>query len=574
MTSPLRSGRALLSALTLLLSATTGCDDDPPPPVPDAGQQPTDSGTDAGSEDAGTEDAGTDAGPEAPWDGSYTVLDDPGDWIDRGAFSACRFTATNPTLEECADPANFDLSSCNPDQLAAVEPHGIYVGDGRGARPLADGGTSVTPGSAGFRLFSDGGTDTLLSMPLTTRMTDGGMFFLSARQTHPVLGERVYSVAGCETPQPGFITGCYVSCRQTPQRSTWTPGTFEAERAERSGEAEASGGLQLVSESFVELGTPADVYVTRGHAYVVSFNLYGRFGGLTVFDVSDPAHPVFKTSISLPGDSFWNGVWAKGDALYIASSTTGVSVFDISAPGAPEFVMSLPGNGRANVHTVLVDGDRLYASDITDSVGNTRVYDVSTPLAPVLRQVITLPEMYSSGGPHDVFAYEGRLYISNASGGYSIVDVSDLENVQHLGQYFYPGFGGFAHHSAVGTFAGRTIAFEGGEFPGSHLRVLEVSDPANIVKIGEFRMRYTTSIHNMILKGHRLYVAWYHEGLRVLDVANPTQPRQVAHFNTYRERDPNRSDGAFEGAIGIRVPGDGYVYVVDTSRGLLIFNEP
>ncbi|CAM4516388.1 LVIVD repeat-containing protein [Myxococcus xanthus] len=87
-------------------------------------------------------------------------------------------------------------------------------------------------------------------------------------------------------------------------------------------------------------------------------------------------------------------------------------------------------------------------------------------------------------------------------------------------------------------------------------------------------MRYSTSIHNMILKGERLYVAWYHEGVRVLDVANPTQPRQVAHFNTFRETDPHRADGAFEGAIGIRVPGDGYVYVVDTSRGLLIFNEP
>ncbi|WP_426755969.1 LVIVD repeat-containing protein [Myxococcus sp. Y35] len=569
MTSPLRSGRALLPTLVLMLSSVTGCDDDTPTPVPDAGtQHPTDSGT-----DGGTDDAGTDGGPSEPWDGSYTVLDDPGDWIDRGAFSECRFTATNPTLEECEDPANFDLSSCNADQLAAVAPHGIYAGDGRGARPLEDGGTSVTPGVAGFQLFSDGGTDTLLGRPLTTRMTDGGRFFLSARQTHPALGEQVFSLAGCETPKPGFITGCYVTCRQTPQFYTWTPGTFEVERAERSGEAEVSGGLQLVSESFVELGMPADVYVTHGHAYVVSLNRSGRFGGLTVFDVSDPAHPVFKTSISLPGDSYWNGVWAKDNALYVASADTGVSVFDISNPGAPEFVMGLPGNGYANVHTVLVDGDRLYASDITDYVGSTRVYDVSTPLAPVLRQVITLPEQYALGGPHDFFAYQDRLYISNAFGGYSVMDVSDLENVRHLGQYFYPGFGGFAHHSAVGTFAGRTIAFEGGEFPGSHLRVLEVSDPANIVKIGEYRMRYSTSIHNMILKGERLYIAWYHEGLRVLNVANPTQPRQVAHFNTFRDSDPNRGDSPFEGAIGIRVPGDGYVYVVDTSRGLLIFNE-
>jgi hypothetical protein len=46
----------------------------------------------------------------------------------------------------------------------------------------------------------------------------------------------------------------------------------------------------------------------------------------------------------------------------------------------------------------------------------------------------------------------------------------------------------------------------------------------------------------------------------------------VAYFNTYRESDPGRSD-FLDGAIGIRVPGDGYVYVVDKPRGLLILRE-
>ena len=152
------------------------------------------------------------------------------------------------------------------------------------------------------------------------------------------------------------------------------------------------------------------------------------------------------------------------------------------------------------------------------------------------------------------------------------MDVTDLEDVRYLGLYPRPDFG-FAHHSAVGTFAGRTLAFEGGEFHSSHLRVLDVTDPARIVKLGEFRMRPVTSIHNLILRGTRLYVAWYHEGLRVLDVSNPTRPTQLAHYNTFRESDPLRGDSLFEGVFGVRVPGDGHVYVVDSSRGLLIFNE-
>ena len=71
----------------------------------------------------------------------------------------------------------------------------------------------------------------------------------------------------------------------------------------------------------------------------------------------------------------------------------------------------------------------------------------------------------------------------------------------------------------------------------------------------------------------RLYVAHYQAGVRVLDVSVPETPREVAHYNTFRPQDPERGDSFYDGAIGIRVPGDGYVYAVDTSRGLLILKE-
>jgi hypothetical protein len=57
-------------------------------------------------------------------------------------------------------------------------------------------------------------------------------------------------------------------------------------------------------------------------------------------------------------------------------------------------------------------------------------------------------------------------------------------------------------------------------------------------------------------------------------VSNPTQPKEIAYANTFRDSDPGREEGLFIGAIGIRVPGDGYVYVVDMTRGLLIYREP
>ncbi|QSQ19080.1 hypothetical protein JY651_27430 [Pyxidicoccus parkwayensis] len=546
--------RALLSACVLLLSVLSGCKDAPAPgPSPDASTQTP------------GEDSGTDAGTVVTWDGGYTALEEHGDWEDRGRFAPCTFDSQgNPSSVSCEDLARYDLSQCDADALASVESFGIYGADVRAETRLADGGTRISGISVGFKLEADGG-GTLSGTPFRNRIMDGGTFFLSTARTGPLPGTTLTALAGCKVPSPGIITGCYARCRDG--RFTQS-GTFEAHRIPwAGGEPESSGGMRLLSESPVLLGEAVDVYVTKNHAYVVSLPARGIDGGLTVFDVTDREHPIFKASISLPGDNYWNGVWAKGDALYVASSATGVVVFDISNPGAPEFVRTVPGTGDFGAHTVLVDGDRLYAMSAYDPL---LVFDVSHPLQPVLRQTISPPPDGNSA-PHDAFAYEGRLYVSNSFGGYAVLDVTDLDNVRFLGQYVH---GNYAHNSAVGTFAGRTIAFEGAESAGAHVRVLDVTDPAHIVKMGEFKMRPVTSVHNILLKGTRLYVAWYQEGVRVLDVSIPPQPRQVAHFNTFRETHPEATDTIGAGTFGIRVPDDGYVYAADSLRGLLIFNEP
>ncbi len=543
-----------LPPLLLALAVLSGCDNEPDP-VPDAGPQ------------VPTEDAGPpDAGPPPAWDGTYTALEERGDWIDRGRFAPCSFNSQSaPPTGSCEDLTRYDLSQCNPDALAALESQGVYQADMRAESLLADGGIRVAGGSAGFKLEADGG-GTLNNRPFRIRQTDAGTFMVSSEFTSFNNITSLTALVGCNVPSPGVITGCYARCRNGRFSQT---GTFEAQRMTwAAGEAESSGGLRLISEAAVPLGDAVDIYVAKKHAYVVSLTRPGRPGGLSVFDVTDPAHPVLKTTLSYPTDNSWNGVWAKGDALYVASAASGVIVFNISNPAAPEYVRSLPGGADFGAHTVLVDGDRLYAMS---GYGPLLVFDVSLPLAPLLLATISPPDDGGLSAPHDSFAYGGRLYVSNSFGGYTVLDVTDLSNVRTLGNYVH---GSYAHHSAVGTFAGRTIAFEGAEFPGSHVRVLDVTRPEQgIPKIGQFRLRPVTSIHNMLLVGTKLYVAWYMEGVRVLDVSNPTQPRQVAHFNTFVESHPRNTDSPFQGTFGIRVPGDGYVYTADSPRGLLIFNQ-
>jgi hypothetical protein len=425
-------------------------------------------------------------------------------------------------------------------------------------------------GVGSFRVSADGSLDSYRGSAPTERVMDSDTFFLSSTRRQSASVTLRNSMVGCRV-EGNRLYGCYVSCRNGKVTGS---GTFLAERwTRRAGEAEASG-LGLAAESPVEGGMPVDVYVTQGHAYVVSVPDKGEAGGLTVFDVSNPAAPVFKTRLSQPSDNYWNGVWAKGNALYVASASSGVVVFDISNPASPRLLKSVPsGQGQLDVHTVFVEGERLYAMAPNPSP-QTLIFDIRNATEPVLLGEYSEPGATTDpavGFPHDALAFEGMLYINHWSSGYLMVDVSDPANPKKVGSYTYPY--ATSHANAVGKFGGRRIAFEGGESWGAHLRVLDVTDPVHPARIGEYKLEASASIHNMVLKGERLYIAHYHHGVRVLDVSVPEKPKEVAYYNTFRETDPGRGESFYEGAIGMRVPGDGYVYVVDTSRGLLVFPE-
>ncbi|AKQ70252.1 putative lipoprotein [Myxococcus hansupus] len=491
------------------------------------------------------------------------MIPELGEWVDPGAFEACPAQTSHAA---CIAPETLVMpADCDGGSLSGLERQGaIYRAELRYESQMAPDRVQAFPGNGGFQFDAAGQPVSVMGNGAHSTSVTDGRFIISSRAPASYGVHERYTFIGCHAQGSRSLTGCVHWCRGGTLRYS---GSFRAERMTwREGEPE-SANLQLLSESFVNMDTPADVYVTHGHAYVVSINRRRLHGGLVVFDVSNPAMPVQRAVVRFPNDEYWNGVWAKDNALYVASGDSGVLVFDLSNPAQPAFIRSHPGNGRIDVHTVFVEGNRLYA--MSPSHKQTLIFDVTEPLEPRLLTNFTYPR--SKGYPHDAFAYEGRLYVNHLDDGFLIAGLEG-ETPELLGQYTYPHI--FSHANAVGTFNGRTVAFEGGETMGSHVRVLDVTDPANIVKIGEYKLRGLTSVHNMLLVGTRLYVAYYHEGVRVLDVSNPAQPREIAHYNTFRESDPGRGDKLTEGAIGIRVPGDGRIYVVDTSRGLLIFNEP
>ncbi|WP_426750626.1 LVIVD repeat-containing protein [Myxococcus sp. Y35] len=466
--------------------------------------------------------------------------------------TACGNDNPSAPKAECQLEA-IDLSACQLPTLAAVQPEGIWnlninLNDGSGA-------------AAAMRLSGGGSNNQLLlGVNATERQSTPESFFLASEyQQSPDLTIR-FAVAGCSSTGPGQMSGIFRRCANG---AVDMKGTFDAVRlGRRAGEEEASG-VELVAEVALTGATATNVAVANGHAFVTA-----GAKGLYIFDLSNPAQPR-QVAMSEPPDDYFTDALVNGQTLYVASRRSGVIVYDVSNPANIVRLRSVP-ESVVEVNALALDGNVLYAASPAPNA-EVYVYDVATPAEPkqLTRYFVEGAEPRAGEVPLHVTAMGGRLYVSNWSYGMTVSDVTTPSNPKLLGR-----FGSASSRAtAVGMVGDRTLAFDVGEDWGAHLSVLDVGMPATVSRIGEYRTRPEVSIRSVALSGTRAYIAYGQDGLRVVDVSVPGEPRQVGYYNTWRESDPGHGVAFLEGLSKVRAPGDGFVYATDSARGLLIFRD-
>jgi hypothetical protein len=180
-------------------------------------------------------------------------------------------------------------------------------------------------------------------------------------------------------------------------------------------------------------------------------------------------------------------------------------------------------------------------------------------------------------GVHDLYVDGDMIYANNTTEGLVAFDTSGgfgTSNVEK-GRFKL----GYSHASWSGTINGKKLVLAGDEGMtrsdrlGAHLSILD-GDPASptfMKELGFYQSRPEVGIHYWEVHGNRVYIAYYHDGVRVVDLSNPAQPVEVAHYNTWIEG--TAYGGAFEGALALRKIGN-KIFVADIERGLLVFQEP
>ncbi len=277
----------------------------------------------------------------------------------------------------------------------------------------------------------------------------------------------------------------------------------------------------------------------------------------------------------------------------------GFRVWDISDKSAPKLLSYVRTHGFG-VHRFDMDENYAYIStEMEGYVGNILViYDLADPSNPTEISRWHMPGQHVAKGetPTGV-GYSHRLHHAMRCGdefwaavwhaGMRVLDASDLTNPRQIGSYVWPKAIPEPTHTVMPleqTIGGRRYAVaideEHDHQPGrlhGFIWVMDVTDLQNMEPIaawdlseracpwiGQPGARFGAHQFREKLDSTLVYATWFAGGLRVLDLADPHLPQQVAHYMAERE------DGTAPQSNDVDVGDDGVIYLLDRNQGMEI----
>ena len=292
------------------------------------------------------------------------------------------------------------------------------------------------------------------------------------------------------------------------------------------------------------------------------------------------------------------------------SSWEGIRVFDWSDPANPRLVATVETDCGSHTHTLIPDEAAgralLYVQSYSPNASfpdcqppHDKISIVSVPLAaPQLAAVIAEPVLFPDGGfpgapgrsattgCHDITVYPAIGLAAGACTGQGVImDISNPVSPVVLATITDPNFAFW--HSATFTNDGSKVLFTdelgGGSGPTCNPTIgpvrgadaiYDISNPAAPVFLSYFKISRTQSnrencvAHNgvMLPTAERdLFVqAWYQGGISVIDLTDPTNPKEIGFF----DRGPLSDERSILGGSWSAYWYNGKIYSNDIQLGL------
>ena len=310
------------------------------------------------------------------------------------------------------------------------------------------------------------------------------------------------------------------------------------------------------------------------------YAIMGDVMGTYFFNISNPAIPIVvnffrgKDTLGVHRDYKTYGHYAYGVS---DEGNSSLQIFDLQY--LPDSVVKVYDSDQYTIrcHNIFISGDKLYLASNTTSSGfrSMDVLSLTDPANPTFISTLTNPQFWHV---HDVYVRNDTAYCSAGNAGLFIYDYSNPTSpqlIQSITSYPEQGY----NHSSWVSEDGKSLVFAD-EDHGKGLKLYDISNLSNPVLLSVFRSNLlnvsnpTSSSgsipHNPFIKGNKLFISYYHDGVVVFDISNPSVPVQFAWHDTYPQ---NTDYASYKGAWGVYpfLP-SGNIIASDIDNGLFILD--
>jgi len=330
--------------------------------------------------------------------------------------------------------------------------------------------------------------------------------------------------------------------------------------------------------------------------------------GTTIVDVADPRKPKVLTRIEMPQG--WHSHKVRvADGIMIVNHERlgdsgdpefggGLAIYDVAKPAEPRLISKWRTHGKG-VHRYDFDGRYAYISPTCEGyIGNIMmILDLADPSRPTEVGRWWIPGQWAAGGEeypwenwvaprcHHPLRLGDRLYVSYWHHGFYILDISDLSRPTAIaGLNTSPSFPHPTHTCLPipDPVKGRRIMVVADEdvaklYPSApaFTWIYDISNERLPIPISTFQVAGVdpdgapqpamTGCHQPSerFSGTRIPFAWFAQGLRILDIADPFQPREVAYYEAAPPEGFERAS-----SNDVTLDSRGLIYLIDRQHGV------
>lgn len=372
--------------------------------------------------------------------------------------------------------------------------------------------------------------------------------------------------------------------------------------------AEHRKNVRVISKTRIASEGAGQIIVDNSIAYIA--HMVGE--GISIVDVRNPMKPKVLSKVTPPLRSHSHKVQVSGNIMIVNNERyktlepwkAGVRVYEISNPEKPRELAFLETTGKGVHRMWFVDGQYAHVTGQPEGfVDNIyMIVDMSNPVKPEVISRFWLEGMWEAGGEVRTwdsgarFRAHGppmvlgdRAYLGWIDGGFTIIDISDMQHPQKIAHLNWcPPFGGLTH--TVLPLPRRDLLVvtdeahaDNCEEPEKYAWVVDARVESNPIPVstvqveseGFDRKGGRFGPHNIhenrpgsLVDDQLIYLSYFNGGLRIVDIQNQYRPEEVGYFI------PECPEGQISVQTNdVFVDRDGLIYIVDRLDGHMYILE-